>query len=88
MLYPNRMQIVPASISETYKQGHLNVTYERICEVLGQPNFDDDYDKVRYSWRYSVDGSPVAIWDYKGVRWSYYGSREMMVKLFGEEAVQ
>ncbi len=82
------MEITPNTHISSYKQGHLDTTYEHICTVLGKPNREDDYGKVEYSWGYNVDGEPIAIWDYKGVRWSYYGSRETMVKLFGEKAVQ
>jgi len=82
------MNITPNPNISSYYQGSLvNVSYEKIVEVLGEPNVDDDPDKVTYSWGYDVDGEPVAIWDYKGHRWSYYGKHEVLKKLFGEMSV-
>lgn len=83
------MNIQPATNIASCRQGSLtNVSYEKIVEVLGEPNMDDDPDKVRYSWGYTVDGQEVAIWDYKGSRWSYYGDHALLKRLFGEEAVR
>jgi len=81
------MNITPNLEIASFCQGSLNVSYERIVEVLGEPNVDDDPDKVTYSWGYNVDGEPVAIWDYKGHRWSYCGKHEVLKKLFGDMAV-
>jgi len=54
------MQVTPNLNISSYKQGHLEVSFERICQVLGKPNRDDDWGKVQYSWGYNVDGEPVA----------------------------
>lgn len=68
-------------------KGTLDVPLEKILQVLGEPNVDDDTTKVTHSWSYIVDGEHVAIWDYKGHRWSYDGKYSTMVKLFGDKAV-
>ena len=82
------MNIQPATNIASCRQGSLtNVSYDKIVEVLGEPNVSDDPDKVTYSWAYTVDGQEVAIWDYKGCRWSYYGDTEALKKLFGAENV-
>lgn len=82
------MKIEPAPhLGGTHRQGNLDVPYDTIVSVLGEPNVDDDPDKVTCSWSYLVDGEHVAIWDYKGWRWSYYGPHHIMDQLFGAENV-
>lgn len=81
------MKIEPTRIDGSCRQGGLDVSYETIVSVLGEPNADDDPDKVTYSWAYLVDGEEVAIWDYKGIRWSYYGPHHIMDQLFGAKNV-
>lgn len=41
----------------------------------------DDPSKVKFSWRFAVDGKECAMWDYHGVRWSGYGPKECFDKL-------
>lgn len=83
------MNIIPNDTICGYRQGGISdkVTYETIVERLGPPNVDDDPVKVTCSWGYTVDGKDVAIWDYKGSRWSYYGDTKTLKKLFGAENV-
>lgn len=50
-----------------------------IDRILGQGKqyrVSDDPGKVKFSWRFLVDGKECAIWDYKGVRWSAFGPKE------------
>lgn len=82
------MKIEPTSSIASCRQGSLDVSYETIVSVLGEPNASDDPDKVTYSWAYLVDGHEVAIWDYKGSRWSYYAPHHIMDQLFGCENVR
>ena len=81
-------QIIPDTKIGSHCEGELRVSYERICEVLGPPNMDDDESKVKHSWGYRVDGEPIAIWDYYGHEWSYYGNADTLRKLFGNDAVK
>jgi uncharacterized membrane protein YgcG len=70
----------------------LEVTYDRIVEVLGfEPNVThlDDPDKVKASWGFTVDGVRCGIWCYKYYGdpvncdyWSFYGPKEILNKLF------
>ena len=71
------------------REGHLSseIPVSQIVAILGEPNVDDDPDKVNYSWAYRVNGKEVAIWDYKGSRWSYCGDTDTLKQLFGEEVV-
>lgn len=71
----------------TSAKGTLDVPMDKILQILGEPNADDDDTKVTYSWSYIVDGQHIDIWDYKGYRWSYDGDYSIMVKLFGSKAV-
>jgi hypothetical protein len=43
--------------------------------------------KVRYRWRFRVGDDVCAIWDYRGVRWSYFGPSKIFCQLFGARAV-
>ncbi len=73
----------------------IDVTYDRIVEVLGfGPNVThlDDPDKVKASWGFAVDGVRCGIWCYKQkggpkkcTSWSFFGPKELANKLFGEE---
>ena len=58
-----------------------------ITKILGfAPNVEDDPDKVTFSWRCYVDGSPFAVWDYKGShhakRWSVYDPEHKVMDVF------
>jgi hypothetical protein len=77
----NKPVIEPTNEPGLCRQTSLkDVSYERICEVLGfKPNVRDDPDKVKYSWGFTIDGEPAGIWDYKGSHkfnsWSVYNLR-------------
>lgn len=38
--------------------------------------------KVTIIWRFVVDGTECAIWDYKNARWSCFGPRAIFAALF------
>ena len=63
-----------------------NVNYKHIVDVLGEPNAQDDPDKVRWSWGFEVDGVYCGIWDYKGsgdyMQWSTFGPDDVIAGLF------
>lgn len=80
------MDIKPVDRCGSFRMGTLNgaLTVTDINNVLGfEPNIDDDPSKVKYSWGFEADGVHCGIWDYKGVRWSTYGPKEIFEKLFG-----
>ena len=59
------------------------MTPEKIEEVLGfGPNVDDDPDKVTMSWGFKIGSERFGIWDYKGSRWSTFGDRTILRRLF------
>ena len=83
--------IEPCSTVGGHKTGSLPsaMTPSEISECLGfKPNVDDDPDKVVYSWGAKVvdlesgDTYNVAVWDYKGVRWSTYGDPVILERIF------
>lgn len=74
----------------SHKTGMLSPrrTPEEITEILGieperfDPNDPDSDGKVTLEWRFTVDGKPCAIWDYKGARWSTWGDGGTLAALF------
>jgi hypothetical protein len=72
----------------SHRTGGLeNMDKEDIEKILGfAPNVEDDEDKVVNSWRCFVDGSPFAVWDYKGShharRWSIYDPEHKAMDIF------
>ena len=64
----------------TGKQGGLqDLTQRDIERILGfKANVSDGDGKVTAEWFFTIEGSPCAIWDYKGSakrkEWSFYGS--------------
>lgn len=72
----------------TYRTGGLEgLTAADIVRALNfEPNVEDDADKVVNSWRCYVDGSPFAVWDYKGShfdnRWSVYDPDHKATEIF------
>lgn len=62
-----------------------SLTQKQISSRLGfLPNCQDDTSKVRYSWGFTVNGSPCGIWDYKGSRWSVYDPDRVLHLVFPE----
>lgn len=84
-----KLEIVPISSSGPCQSGSLRrLDFADIERVLGfSANCLDDPDKVTHSWGFTVDGVHCGIWDYKGYKFSYYGPKETMVNLFGEDHV-
>lgn len=53
-------------IDETCLQGEIRVTYNRLVEVLGEPNCDGDGYKVQKEWMIKFeDGTVATIYDWK-----------------------
>lgn len=73
-----------ASWFSSHKTGSLDssLTPEQINEALGFEADKGDPWKVKFEWHFYVDGVPCAIWDYKGVRWSTWGPRQALAKVF------
>ncbi len=87
----SKMEIYPCSTIMSHKTGSLScdMTPADISEALGfEPNVSDDPDKVEYSWGAHVvdqlDGMTynIAVWDYKGSRWSTYGPSSILERIF------
>jgi len=80
----------PDSIG-TYRQGGLrpDIAPETIDRVIGGDcRVPDDAQKVKHSWQFNFDGTPCAIWDYKGARWSTFGPAAVFATLFGSDSVR
>ena len=83
------MKIEPVNQAGDSRTGGLeDLSYADICRILGfMPNVQDDPDKVRYSWGFTVDGVRCGVWDYKGShrhnQWSTFGSSETLREVFG-----
>lgn len=81
--------IMPVNEVGDHRTGSLiGLTAEQISEKLGfKPNVNDDPDKVKYSWGFTVDGVRCGIWDYRGSyrgkEFSTFGPYEALVKVFG-----
>ena len=87
----NEIEIYPCTTVGSHKTGSLpcDMSPENISEVLGfEPNIDDDPDKVVYSWGAHVvdqetnESYDIAVWDYKGSRWSTYGNPDVLERIF------
>jgi len=66
----------------------LNVSdIDRILGQGKQYRVTGDGGKVKYSWRFLVDGKECAIWNYHTTRWSGYGPKECFealgIKIYG-----
>lgn len=84
-------KIAPVDRAGDSRTGSLSseLSVEDINTILGfPPNVQDDPDKVKYSWGFTIDGVRCGIWDYRGGRWSTFGPREAFVKVFGEDKVK
>ena len=84
---------MPHKIVRQKSQGSLTcklpstLPIARIIAVLGQPlDACDVGDNIKtiYEWSVTVDGHPLAIWDYKGFRWSCYDPDSIVWDLFPE----
>ena len=88
------MNIKPVNVPGSHRQGTISgLSAAQIQKVLGFPaNVQDDPDKVRYSWGFTVDGVQCGIWDYKGSHnfnsFSFYGPKDIMVNLFGTDYIK
>lgn len=77
---------LPGPIQGSHLCGHLSSrrSPESITALLGFPPIEDgdDHGKTNYEWRFTVDGVPCAIWDFKRVRWSAFGPDHVLAALF------
>jgi hypothetical protein len=88
------MQIIPVQKVGDGFDFSLNISYDKIVEVLGfEPNAThlDDPGKVKASWGFTVDGVRCGIWCYKYYGkvencnyWSFFGPKEILDKLFSK----
>lgn len=84
-------KVVPnPNVSGSHKQYSIvGLSAKDIEKILGfKSNVDDDPNKVKYSWGFTVAGKDCAIWDYEGSykynEFSAWGDFASLVKLFGE----
>jgi hypothetical protein len=56
----NRNKLVGTSLT-----GYLNLNYEEIVSIFGKPNSKGDQYKVDWEWVFSLNDSPIAIYNYK-----------------------
>ncbi len=62
----------------TCLQGYVDVSYDRLVEVFGEPSDGDGY-KVDAEWVLKIDGIICTIYNYKDGK-NYLGSDGMTVK--------
>lgn len=85
-----KIKIVPVNKPGDCCTGNLTgLTAAQISKKLGfKPNVEDDPDKVKYSWGFTVDGVRCGIWDYHGSyknkSFSTFGPADALVKVFGD----
>lgn len=85
------LKIVPLSYQTGSKNGSLSLTLtvNQIKAALGfAPNRYSGDGKVNHSWAFRVGNSNCGIWDYKGVRWSFGGPKEIFEAIFGADNVR
>lgn len=80
--------IAPSTSVGSWRQATIYADKKAIEKILGfAPNNADDEDKVKYSWTFTLNGEPAAIWDYKGSwtirEFSAWGPRELLQQVFG-----
>lgn len=86
-----KLTIKPVKEAGDHCTGRLsNTSVAEINKVLGfTPNVEDDPDKVKHSWGFTVDGVRCGIWDYKGSErcgsFSTFGPAHIFVALFGDK---
>lgn len=88
------MNITPIRETGGSRTGTLELDYNSICTMVGNPNVTDldDSDKVKASWGFQDEtGKKGFIWCYKYYGdiekceyWSTDGDKELLTKLFGE----
>lgn len=49
-----------------HRMTSITVGLATLLNILGEPNIDDDPDKVSHSWGVELDGDYVGVWSYKG----------------------
>lgn len=89
----NELKVKMTGTAGNHRTGGLTPDFsvEDITAVLGEPNVEDDPDKVTASWGFSAYDEitkkyvPCGIWDYKGDRWSVYGPMWVFQTLFDME---
>jgi hypothetical protein len=82
------VEVSPCFVGSSHKMGHLvGLTKNEIVEKLGEPNMQDDPDKVRFSWGFTVNGEKCAVWDWNGSsdagEWSFFGDFSALELVFG-----
>lgn len=80
-------RVVPSDVPGHHHTGDLpsSITKKQIITVLGfAPNCEDDPDKVKNSWGFTVNGFPCGIWDYRGHHWSIFDGSldQVLLSLF------
>lgn len=45
--------------------GYLNLNYDEIVSIFGKPNSKGDQYKTDWEWFFSLNGSPITIYNYK-----------------------
>ena len=86
------MKITRTTIESTYRMFRLSDKISKIqidkklYLTLKKPSGDG---KIKYMWNAVDEDSrrKLAIWDFKGAKWSCYGSRDLAAELFGEENI-
>jgi len=67
------------------------IDHKDITKILGFRGTQGDPDKVKREWRFTVDGIPCAIWDYKDshkapyYQYSCYMPALIGTQLFGDK---
>ena len=85
------MIILPIDKIGDCRTGTLeNISVAQINKILGfKPNCEDDPDKVKHSWGFTVDGIRCGVWDYKGSEnynsFSTFGPDDTLKKVFGDK---
>lgn len=75
----------------THRQFSLSpvIAAKTISEICGKSEGASGDGKVKNEWnvREISTGEVLSIWDYRGAKWSCFGSVELARRLFGAENV-